>query len=216
MTPGSGRSRLSMSGTSMGQQMPPAYTLVVASGPLPVATHVPRHRVPHKLRGKPVSNRDAARNKTCLECSSDGDQHPPAAHLWWWCCFVLRHHPSCPSRCRPAPGRISRRGATLGCNRPISRLHAARDLHAFCPEVLLRSSAPDRICECNATSSAAKPTHICMKSRADAHPPAAQHCNTPVGHHCSGHVPQAAGRAAQSGAHMVQLVAHLSHRMTHE
>lgn len=26
-----------MSGTSMGQQMPPAYTFVVASGPLPVA-----------------------------------------------------------------------------------------------------------------------------------------------------------------------------------
>lgn len=27
-----------MSGTSMGQQMPPAYTFVVASGPLPAGT----------------------------------------------------------------------------------------------------------------------------------------------------------------------------------
>jgi hypothetical protein len=43
-----------MRGTSMGQQMPPAYTLVVASGPLPVCT-IPRSS--HVRGGTPMPTR---------------------------------------------------------------------------------------------------------------------------------------------------------------
>jgi hypothetical protein len=44
---------------------------------------------------------------------------------------------------------------------------------------------------------------------AGAHPAAAQHGNAAVGHHSAGDIPQAAGRTALAGDHVVQLVAHL-------